>query len=277
MRAVGRTTGGFLSASSGLVGATAALAFSAGDIAVEQFGNVLLASGSTIDMGDPVLSASSDRIFTVSNTGAGLLAGLQLGLSGLDATEFSIPTAPAITVAAGGSTQFTLRFSPTSHGEKAATLRIISNDPDESPLTFQLTGEAFRDDLGSYADDGINDNWQTRHFGAPPNANAAPSVDVDGDGHSNLFEYIAGLNPTSRDSQLSVRLEPVAGQPGHMRVIIRPLVPGRTYTTKSATTLGVPMTALGSSIVSDANGERTVIDTGATGAFRFYSIEINRE
>ena len=277
VRVVGRTTGGFLSASSGLVGATAELSFSAGDIAVEQFGNVLVASGSTINMGDPVLSGSADRTFTVSNTGAGLLAGLQLTLSGVDAAEFSIQAPPAITVGAGGSTQFTLRFTPASHGDKTATLRITSNDPDESPHTMFLTGAAFRDDLGSYAGDEINDNWQTQFFGAPPNPNAAPSFDFDGDGHSNRFEYIAGLNPTSRDSQLSVRLEAVAGQPGHMRVIIRPLVPGRTYTTKSATTLGVPMTALGSSTVSDANGERTVIDTGATGAFRFYSVEISKD
>ena len=42
----------------------------------------------------------------------------------------------------GGSTShsITMKFSPTSEGMKFATLRITSNDPDESPLDVPLTG-----------------------------------------------------------------------------------------------------------------------------------------
>ena len=49
--------------------------------------------------------------------------------------------------------------------------------------------------LGPYANGGIPDAWLLQYFGAPPNANAAPGADADGTGQTNLFKYLAGLNP----------------------------------------------------------------------------------
>ncbi|MCB1227022.1 MAG: choice-of-anchor D domain-containing protein [Verrucomicrobiales bacterium] len=280
VRAVGRTAGGFLSASSGLVGAMATLSFAPGDIAAEQLGGVPLGDGVTVDMGEPALGASSDRTFTVRNMGAGLLAGVQISLSGLDAAEFGVVTAPAATVEAGGVTQFTLRFTPGSHGEKNAMLRIFSNDPDENPRTILLMGAAFRDDLGSYAGDGINDNWQTRYFGPPPNANAGPLVDFDGDGYDNRFENIAGLNPLSRESRFNQQLEPTHGIPGQMPVTFGPCFPDRTYTLLYSVDLspGSWQTIPGAiALPINANGFCTVIDPAPGNERRFYRVEIDRQ
>jgi hypothetical protein len=45
--------------------------------------------------------------------------------------------------------------------------------------------------------DGLPDLWQIQYFGSPGAANAGPNVDADGDGMSNLQEYLAGTDPTN--------------------------------------------------------------------------------
>ncbi|NWF76913.1 MAG: Ig-like domain-containing protein, partial [Nitrospirae bacterium] len=46
------------------------------------------------------------------------------------------------TISQGGSCTVTVTFSPTSEGSKTATLQIISNDSDSSPLNVSLSGTA---------------------------------------------------------------------------------------------------------------------------------------
>ena len=67
------------------------------------------------------------------------------------------------------------------------------------------------DDFGMYAADGIDDAWQVQYFGLN-NPNAAPNVDFDHTGQTNLFKYIAGLNPLD-GSRFTLSIAPVAGQP----------------------------------------------------------------
>jgi hypothetical protein len=57
--------------------------------------------------------------------------------------------------------------------------------------------------------DEILDRWQIEHFGYNfvSDPHAAASADPDGDGCSNLSEYQAGTNPTSRASWLSIQSE----------------------------------------------------------------------
>lgn len=52
------------------------------------------------------------------------------------------------------------------------------------------------DNFGTYAGDGIGDDWQVQYFGQN-NPGAAPALDPDGDGLRNLLEFATGLNPTS--------------------------------------------------------------------------------
>ena len=49
-------------------------------------------------------------------------------------------------------------------------------------------------DFGSYAGDGIDDQWQVQNFGLN-NSLASPSADPDGDGLNNLGEWAFGLDP----------------------------------------------------------------------------------
>ena len=66
------------------------------------------------------------------------------------------------------------------------------------------------------------------------------------------------------------------GFPAQKKLIFSPRLVGRTYTVKTATTLGVPMTPLTGSTFTDNGNERTVTDTNATGGTKFYSVEITK-
>ncbi len=62
-------------------------------------------------------------------------------LTGSGAAHFQIISLGTSNVGTGGTRNFQLRFEPTSAGVKTATFQIDSNDPDESPYNFTLTGE----------------------------------------------------------------------------------------------------------------------------------------
>jgi hypothetical protein len=52
--------------------------------------------------------------------------------------------------------------------------------------------------------DGISDDWQIRYFLSANSSNAAPNLDYDHDGMTNLQEYLAGTDPTDPASGLSI-------------------------------------------------------------------------
>ena len=132
------------------------------------------------------------------------------------------------------------------------------------------------DDYKSYAADGIEDSWQVEHFGEE-NPDAGPLVDFDGDGHNNLFEYTAGLLPNDATSVFRLRVENVAGQPAQRRLIFSPRVEGRTYTPQFRTGLasGDWGTLTGTTQI-DSGAERSITDPNATGASKFYRIDITK-
>src|SRR5262249_43422872 len=52
--------------------------------------------------------------------------------------------------------------------------------------------------------DGFDDRFQRQYFGTPFAGNAAPNLDPDRDGYTNLAEYIAGSNPIDATSVLRI-------------------------------------------------------------------------
>ncbi|NDA67641.1 MAG: hypothetical protein EBY09_13535, partial [Verrucomicrobia bacterium] len=103
-----------------------------------------------------------------------------------------------------------------------------------------------------------------------------PNGDDDGDGNTNYFEFIAGLDPKNPSSVFAVKIARVPGQSNQAAISFKPIVAGRTYTVKSSDSLASgTWTPLSGSTSSDVGNERTVTDTGATGAKKFYLIEIS--
>jgi hypothetical protein len=111
------------------------------EIAVEQPAGTNLTDGSaTVSFGSINLGSSSSAVtFTVKNTGTGSLTGLGLTKDGANAGDFTVSSV-ASSVAAGGSTTFTVVFTPGGAGTRTAAIHLVSNDANESPFDINLTG-----------------------------------------------------------------------------------------------------------------------------------------
>lgn len=159
------------------------------DIAIDQpLGTVLVAGASSVDFGSAPAASSVTRTFTVRNTGTANLDSIAVTKSGPQAAEYII-SGPAVTsLAAGGSTTFTVTFTAGGSGARNATLHVLSNDPDESPFDIQLTGTGFTE----------MDAWRNTWFGSPFNSgDGADGADPDHDGIVNLVEFATHSTPTA--------------------------------------------------------------------------------
>jgi hypothetical protein len=133
--------------------------------------------------------------------------------------------------------------------------------------------ESIPDNFGSYAKDGLGDDWQNQYFGL--NSLAAPLLDPDGDGQNNAFEFTAGLIPTDPLSRFLVTIAPVPGQAGQKQIVFDPIVPGRSYTVQTSPNLtNGSWNPLSGGSASDDGDQRTITDLSASGTKKFYKVEI---
>jgi hypothetical protein len=125
-----------------------------------QGNGVSIASGdstpSTADhtaFGSVTVGETLTRTFTISNSGTAALTGVSVTVADgsscaaavntvcATAAPFSVSSAPAATIAAGSSSSFTVAFAPTAAGLVETVVTIASNDSDENPYTFAISGE----------------------------------------------------------------------------------------------------------------------------------------
>ncbi len=88
-------------------------------------------------------SGSVTRTFTIENNGTAVLTITSVTLSGDNASDFSITTAPASTVASFDSTTFVVTFTPSALGTRNAVISITNNDSDEGAYDFSIQGRGF--------------------------------------------------------------------------------------------------------------------------------------
>lgn len=105
------------------------------------------------------------------------------------AVTWSINAGPIASVSSAGLVTALTIFQDTPAQIGAA----FNNSSAQLNLTIVNSNN---DNFGAYADDGLDDAWQVQFFGQPPNSNAAPNADPDGDGATNLAEFQAGTDPT---------------------------------------------------------------------------------
>jgi hypothetical protein len=83
--------------------------------------------------------------------------------------------------------------------------------------------------------DGMPDGFEQTYFGSPTAGD--PSGDNDGDGQTNLQEFLAGTNPV--DAASSLRIVSIVRQPNQDVTITATSVPGRKYVLKATPNLGI--------------------------------------
>jgi len=156
----------------------------------------------------------------------------------------------------------------------ADSLAVVSGSYSNFNTTLDLTIlDTVPDNFGTYAGDGLGDDWQMQYFGED-NPLAAGTLDPDGDGQNNHFEFVAGLDPTDPSSLFTVQI--AGDSEGSPQVIFDPVVAGRTYTVKYKDTLDASTwDTLLNTAISSSGPERTITDTSESSTpARFYIVEI---
>jgi hypothetical protein len=92
------------------------------------------------NLGTTGVGVGLTRTYTINNSGTVALTIGTINIGGLNASEFVVTTAPASSVAAGLSTTFSIRFTPTVLGTRNANVSFVTNDPDENPFNFDIAG-----------------------------------------------------------------------------------------------------------------------------------------
>ncbi len=147
---------------------------------------------------------ASTRSFTITNEGTAPLTGIALLPDGPPSAEFSVSSLPKTSLAIGESMTFTATYQPGVSGIRTSTLRILSNDSDESAFSIALSG------IGNTAAD-LFANWATAANLTGPNA--ATSATPFHDGVGNLLKYAFNLNATGPDIRTLVKGTGTAGLP----------------------------------------------------------------
>lgn len=104
-------------------------------------------SPSTLDFTDfgflDINAGAITRTYTISNTGQGplnLSGSPRVQISGAQAGDFAVTVLPDVSVVPTGSTTFQIAFNPSATGPRTATLSIASNDANENPYDFAVSG-----------------------------------------------------------------------------------------------------------------------------------------
>jgi len=92
-------------------------------------------------------STITTRTFTIRNTGDSVLNIGTVTISGANASDFSFTSLPSNTIAIGGTSTFTIAFTPTAGGARLATINIPSDDYSESAYDFAIQGTGIAQEI----------------------------------------------------------------------------------------------------------------------------------
>jgi subtilisin-like proprotein convertase family protein len=234
------------------------------------------------------LTANANYTVTATNTGGSTTASVSITVNDIAPSALAYLINPATYIQGTAITA----NNPTSSGGVALSYAILPALPAGltlNPVTGVISGTPSEvSPAASYSVTATNTGGSTSTllsitvvspytaWATPYNLVQGLNGDDDGDGNSNYFEFIAGLVPTNAGSVFKISVSSVPGQPSQRAIVISPIISGRTYTVKSSESLQ-PATwiPLSGSTFSDAGNVRTVTDTEATEAKKFYVIEIS--
>lgn len=82
--------------------------------------------------------------FYITNTGSSPLGNIIIAKSGKASRDFKLSRTTLPVIAPGETRSFSISFRPTKSGKRSATIKIFSNDPDESPFKLGVSGNSKR-------------------------------------------------------------------------------------------------------------------------------------
>jgi len=156
---------------------------------------------------------------------------------------------------------YTVTFAPVPF----YTTPAAQSDSLVASTTLVFTGTYTFPDANS---NGISDAWETNQFGSV-SPGRTQFTDTDGDGMTDLAEFMAGTNPTNSASALRFTV-PVTQNIGVTR-LDWPTVPGRSYRVHGSSDL------VAWSVAQDwmrANGTILSFTAPSTNGFKFFRLEV---
>ena len=128
------------------------------DILAATGATSLTDGASTVAFGSVTVGVTGEtKTFTITNPGGLNLTGLSVTKDGTHASDFTIGALGSTTVAPGGSTSFTVTFTPSSAGGRVAAIHIASNvSGSKNPFDINLAGQQLASNQDTDGD-GLND------------------------------------------------------------------------------------------------------------------------
>ena len=179
----------------------------------------------------------------------------------------------SVTTNSSGAASFTLSLAAAVPSGYVITATATDPNGNTSPFSAPVSVTTVDSDH-----DGLPDNWMMAHFGHPT-AQAGDlsraTDDPDGDGMTNLQEFLAGTDPKSSISTFRItNLDRVSGSPR----ISFPAVAGKSYQLQySNDVLSGRWYPLVDGIFSATSTTVQIVDPGATAATkRFYRVALDQ-
>lgn len=102
--------------------------------------NVKVEGNTVLNGGNHFFGANTTINYTIENFGTNNLDITSVAFSGTNAGDFSTTLTSPTSITGGGSTNFTITYTPSTAGTVTAALVIGNNDSDENPYTINLEG-----------------------------------------------------------------------------------------------------------------------------------------
>jgi len=150
----------------------------------------------------------------------------------------------------------------------ASDLTVTKGNTSQDLFYFHTAPADFGDSDG----DGLDDNWEVQHFGDLSHDGTA---DTDGDGQSDLSEFLMGTDPKDANSVFEGK---ALTRTADGRVLVQwASVPGRTYVVQYKDDLNQLLwESLASAVTASAEQSELLDDSAAGASQRYYRVVLMR-
>ncbi len=136
------------------------------DINLQQPAGTNIPDNGTIAFGSVSVGSSVTKTVTIQNKGELTLGNFALSKSGVGQADYTYSSVAGASVAPGGSTTFTITFTPSTSGSRVAKVLLANNDPIENPYDINVSGFGTVPEIAvSQGGTGLTDGGSTVNFG----------------------------------------------------------------------------------------------------------------